>query len=102
MAIVQSAPPSRIEKILGDAAQTFAGRNPSYGEAYRKFGPLVAALFPHGFPKDADEAFYTRLGVFLMICGKMTRLAPTLTHQDSAHDMVVYSAMLQSLIEEHK
>lgn len=89
-----------VPGILNDAAKTFAQRSAIYGDNYKRFGPAFLALFPDGkLPEIKSAADVTRLGLMVQIVGKMTRYAENFTtggHLDSARDMCVYAAMLES------
>jgi Domain of unknown function (DUF6378) len=100
---VTPAKPKRVrtpDAILEDMAAVFRERNKTYGDNYKAFGPLMAALFPHGI--EPAQLHSNEFGAFLMIAVKMSRLATGgLNHADSAHDIGVYAAMLESLILEN-
>lgn len=86
---------------LEAGAATFKQRNETYGNSYLTFGAVMAAMFPHGLNIDAGntEAF-NRLGIFVQIVGKCCRYATSLAdggHPDSAHDIMVYGAMLEEV-----
>ncbi len=91
-----------VPGILIDAAQTYDERNIIYGDNYKHFGHAMAAMFPEGlFVKSADD--WNRLGIFVQVVSKVTRYAASFEngHQDSAHDLCVYAAMLEELTREH-
>lgn len=93
-------------EILRSGAKTFEERNATYGETYSAFGKAMDALFPNGLTiKPGDVATYNLLGVFVQIMTKTSRYANSLTvggHVDSAHDSMVYSAMLEHLTRKGK
>lgn len=90
-----------VGEILLSAAETQKDRESEYGDNYRTFKALIQALFPQGL--DDDVAFTNEFGVFMMIVVKMSRLAASdLTHIDSAHDIIVYAAILEKLISERE
>ena len=64
----------------------------------------MAGLFPDGLHIEADDVdSFNRLGVFMMIVSKSSRYAESLIkggHEDSAHDTMVYGAILEELTEE--
>lgn len=85
--------------FLEAAARTFRERNAIYGNNYQRFGELLLALFPEGgipavrTPDDAQ-----RLDYIIMCLGKLQRYAHNFSkggHRDSAHDLMVYAAMLE-------
>ncbi len=88
-----------VAEILRQAAQTFEDRHAVYGDNYKDFGPIMAAMFKDGLTlKTAED--WQQLGIFVQIMNKATRYANTLTkggHQDSAHDGCVYFAMLEEM-----
>lgn len=87
-------------KILRECAETFAERNKIYGENWRNIGPALAALFPNGITLRTAEEF-GRFHLLDLMMTKISRLAVSgIEHQDSAHDCVVYNAMLEAFIRE--
>jgi hypothetical protein len=88
-----------VPELLREGAKTYEERNAIYGDNYKHWGHAMAAMFPNGLTlKTADE--WNRFGVFVQIASKLTRYAESMTrggHIDSAHDMCVYSAMLEEL-----
>ncbi len=91
----------RADEILRDAAKTFRQRNALYGDNYRQFGDVMRAMFPQGVtPQSVAE--WNRLGVLVQCVHKLTRYAQQWNaggHEDSAHDLCVYAAILQELTE---
>lgn len=97
--------------MLCDAAETHKERNKMYGDAYKKFGGVMSALFPDGVKLETDDD-HNRFGVLVMIVGKLTRYAPNFKpepkefemyqvgHADSLRDLSVYAAMLAELDDE--
>lgn len=93
--------PQSVPEILQAAAKTFAQRSEIYGDNYKKFGRIMQVLFPEGLELRSPEDF-NRLGVFVQCLSKLTRYAEQLElggHQDSAHDLSVYAAMLEELTQ---
>lgn len=86
--------------ILEEMAETFRERSGMYKNNYKQIGAVMIALYPDGITlKTIDQ--HNRFHLFLMMLVKMTRLANMdLNHQDSCHDIGVYSAMLKSLQED--
>ena len=86
-------------EILREAANTFQLRNNLYGDNYKQFGHIMQVLFPDGLPcRTADD--YNRLGLLVQCISKLTRYAANMPeggHQDSAHDLCVYAAMLEEM-----
>ena len=89
--------------LLREAAQTFAERNKAYGAAYRGFGGVLAAMFPGGVHATGPEEL-GRLALIVMLAGKLHRYTQNfpLGHVDSAHDAIVYAAMLEELTKSTK
>ena len=89
---------------LSAGAKTFQARNAVYGGSFLTFGGVMAALFPDGLKIEAgDRDSFNRLGVFVQIISKCCRYAAKFGsggHQDSAHDLMVYAAILESLAKE--
>jgi hypothetical protein len=93
-----------VPEMLVSAAQTYDERNRAYGDNYKHFGHVMHGMFPNGLTVAGPDA-WNRLGVFVQLIGKMTRYSCSLVdggHQDSAHDAIVYSAMLEELTEQKK
>ena len=86
------------DKVMEDMLATFRERGKLYGDNYLRIGHVLAAMFPNGvLLRSAEE--HNRYHLYLMMMVKMTRLATTeLTHEDSAHDAAVYSAMLAGML----
>jgi len=80
---------------------TYSKRNKVYGDNYKKIGAVLKALFPvQPELNTADDC--NRFALFMMLLVKMSRYAESLSnggHADSAHDMVVYAAMLEELTQ---
>ena len=89
-----------VPDLLRSGAKTFEERNAVYGETYEIFGRVMAQMFPDGLHLS-DAASFNRLGVYVQIVTKVARYAASLgkgsSHVDSAHDAMVYSAMLEYL-----
>lgn len=90
------------DQSLEEAADVFRQRNEVYGSAYLRHGDVMEALFPKGLVLLTKDD-WNRLGVFNMMVSKMVRYAHSLHkggHQDSALDLIAYSAMLESITDE--
>lgn len=85
--------------LLDAAAATFRERNAIYGNNYQRMGALLLALFPEGgVPAVRSEADANRLNLLIDCLGKLQRYAHGFSrggHRDSAHDLIVYAAMLE-------
>lgn len=93
----------RAPENLEAGAKTFRERNAIYGDNYLEFGKVCSAMFPNGLHIGAgDHKSFSRLGIFIQCISKLTRYAGNLEpggHQDSAHDLMVYAAMLEEVTE---
>ena len=88
-----------VPEILRECASTYEERNKMYGDNYKKFGAVMKAIFPEGVALYGVENF-NRFGIFVQCVSKLTRYSESLNkggHQDSAHDLSVYAAMLEEL-----
>lgn len=88
-----------VPRTLRKAAKTFEQRNAVYGDSYKSFGKVMMALFPNGLELDTVDE-WNRAGVLFMMVSKLMRYAVQFEHgghQDSAHDLCVYSAMLEEM-----
>lgn len=86
-----------VPDILRECASTYEERNRLYGDNYKKFGPVMEAIFPKGvYLRTAED--HVRFGVFVQCVSKLTRYSESMErggHADSAHDLSVYAAMLE-------
>jgi len=86
-------------QILEESTKTFKERNAVYGDSFDTFGNIAVALFPDGLVLK-DAADFNRFAAFLNLLNKVQRYAQNFEdggHPDSAHDAIVYSAILESL-----
>lgn len=93
---------NEISNILSESEKTFNERSKIYGNAYESIGPMMQAIFPEGITLITKGDF-SRFYALLMTMNKMNRYASTIEsggHHDSAHDAVVYAAMLESFTGE--
>lgn len=91
-----------VPEMLTKAARLYEQRNIIYGDNYKRFGPIMALLFPNGIELKSQDDF-NRFGIFVQIVAKVTRYAEMFTrggHSDSLDDNAVYSMMLQELDHE--
>jgi len=91
-----------VPELLRSGADTYEERAKMYGNDYKEWGKLMMALFPKGITLD-NEGDFNRFNILTRVLGKMTRYAAMMHmggHQDSAHDSMVYSAMLEELTDE--
>lgn len=90
-----------VPEILRAAAATYEERNKQYGENYKKIGATLAALFPNGIGPLTDHE-WNQFATWFMVYCKTIRYAVNIGdggHLDSAHDTMVYAAMLQELTQ---
>lgn len=90
-----------VPEILSEAAKLYEERRHVYGDNYKNFGKLMLALMPAGVNMNT-EADLCRLGIVVMIASKLQRYCVNIEsggHQDSARDLIVYSAMLEEMTE---
>ena len=90
--------------FLKEATETYKERNKVYKDNYYKFGKVMKELFPNGVTLKTEGDF-NRWGTMNMIVAKITRYANAFEsggHQDSIHDLGVYSFMQEELDEFYK
>ncbi len=89
---------------LEDGAKTYFERNKIYGESYKQKGKIMEILFPDGLTlKTADE--FNRYSMMGAVIGKMIRYSSQFKeggHYDSAHDAMVYAALLNEVDNDAK
>lgn len=85
-------------QILEQGAMTYRVRNAHYRNNYHEHGDVMKALFPVGVKLTSPED-QARFGVLTQCVAKLTRYAAQWPkgHADSAHDLMVYAAMLEEL-----
>lgn len=92
-----------VPELLRDCADTHEQRNKLYGDNYKKYGKVMAAMFPKGLELDSFES-HNRFGILVQCVSKIMRYAENLDHgghRDSAHDLSVYAAMLEELTNDN-
>lgn len=93
--------PSGVPEILEQMAATFRERNGIYRDNYKRIPSVVGALFPSGV--SGELVMRPEWHLFELILVKLARFANAeLSHVDSIHDVAVYAAMIQSILEERK
>lgn len=93
--------PANAGDILEEGGKTFKERHKVYGNNFLKVGDMMAAMFPDGLTIYTPED-WVRLELLMMKVVKISRYAENFTkggHQDSVHDDMVYSAMLENVDE---
>lgn len=87
-----------VVKSLERAKSLFAERNTNYKDTWLKVGEIENILF--GNAAFASTSAFTKFQIVNMIIGKITRYVESgMKHQDSADDLVAYSAMLAAITE---
>ena len=90
--------PSPIDNMK-NAIKTFNKREKVYGvRGYEQQGRVIKSLFPTGIKLETEED-HNRFFLLSMIVVKLCRYANNWDkkgHQDSVHDMGVYSFILES------
>lgn len=88
-------------EVLKEAAKTYEERNAVYGSNWRRVPEVMKAMFPDGVPGELVTEPHWHL--FELIVVKLTRFAKSnLSHEDSIHDAMVYSAMIESILKEEQ
>lgn len=88
--------------ILDAMAATFRERNAVYGDNAHKVEAVMQALFPDGVTLK-NQGDYHMWHLFELIIVKLTRFSNSgLTHQDSIHDLAIYAAMCENLVNDHQ
>lgn len=86
--------------ILHGMAKTFEERNAVYKDNYKLVGKLMAVLYPNGLP-GSTERDYNLTHLWVLILVKLTRfVASGHSHRDSVHDIAVYAAMIEAILNE--
>ncbi len=91
-----------VGDMLRESGDVFDQRNALYGDNYKRFGPIVDALFPVGVALGGPSDF-RRFGVLVQIISKLSRYCANFAtggHDDSLLDLATYSAMLRELDQE--
>lgn len=88
------------DDILRTMAGTFEERGKIYGDNWKRIGAVLHAL-AGGQPVTIEgEEAWLRWSLYMLMVTKITRLATTdLQHIDSVHDLAVYGAMLESVLQ---
>jgi hypothetical protein len=90
-----------VPNMLHDAADIYEQRNKIYGDNYKRFGHVMAALFRDvNMPAKPDANHWNRMGLLVQMVGKFTRYVENFNrggHNDSLDDLAVYAMMLQEI-----
>lgn len=86
------------DAILKEMSEMFLERLELYGPSYLRIGKVMETLFPEGITLKTEKD-HNLFHQFSLMQVKMVRLAKgELKHKDSARDIGVYAAMLESLL----
>lgn len=92
---------SFVGDCLRGALDTFTNRQQTYGANDIMHAQVMKVLFP-GQVVLESEADHRMFSFVNHVVGKLTRFASSgLTHADSAHDLVTYSAFMELLADKH-
>lgn len=94
-------PKQTAADILAAAAETFRERNGVYKDNALVVGKVMEALFPKGVALKTEEDYHI-WHLFEILIVKLTRFTNSgMHHEDSIHDLMVYAAMIEPLIQSH-
>jgi len=88
-----------VPEMLREGADTYEERNKVYGDNYKRHGEVMHALFPEGVNLVTLED-HNRFGILTQMVAKLARYCQNWNvggHEDSLHDLMVYTPMLQEL-----
>ena len=92
---------SFVSDTLERTLETFRDRQKLYGDNDIMHGKVMKVLFP-GQIVLSSEKDYRMFLMMTHVVGKLTRFAASgMRHKDSAHDVVVYSAFVELLADQH-
>ena len=89
---------SKTVGVLEAGAETIKSRNALYGDTHEQVAIVLCALFPRGVRFPSTYSGMNRLFLVMQCANKITRYAALLEsggHKDSAHDLMIYAAMLE-------
>jgi len=92
----------KVVKILNTSASIYEERNGQYGDAYKKHGHIIKALFPDGI-QTSEAIDFTRINLLNAIVSKLSRYASAFDgnrNDDDLRDLICYAAMLQEIDDE--
>jgi hypothetical protein len=93
--------PRTTVDVLKAAAGTYETSNAVYKNNHTQVGEILRIMFPDGMSLHhaADHEVYSLL---VQIVGKLTRFGNAgMRHQDSIRDLIVYAAMLETIMSKH-
>ncbi len=92
-----------ITEQLQAAIKTTQERHKVYGDGYVRSAHILLALFPNGLKLNTEDE-WVQFYFLYMIVTKLTRYSFSLEsgapHQDSIHDLGIYSLMLERIDKE--
>lgn len=89
----------KVPAMLRESAATYEQRNAVYGDAYKRQGDVMAALFPFGIMLQTPRDF-ARFTILATITSKILRYSNEFGaggHDDSLLDISTYAAMLREI-----
>jgi hypothetical protein len=86
-----------VLRLFEEMAEHFNMKSKMYGTNYGTAAKVMTILFPDGITLKTEEDFIKFDFMHWSIC-KLTRFAPNLDHEDSIHDLAVYSTMMTAWI----
>lgn len=91
-----------VPELLEQMAKTFRERNAIYGDNWNMVGRMMVVMFPHGVQLRTTED-YDLWHLFELMIVKLSRYAVSgLAHKDSLHDLAVYAAMVEGILNQRK
>ena len=89
----------RADELMTDAVETYRARSKVYGGSYVTHGDLMAVLFPNGIELKSPMDFsrFNALNSMVVKLCRYTKDFATAPHQDSIHDLGVYSFIMEEM-----
>lgn len=90
--------------LLQKALDTFGVRNAVYRDNHQRLGATLQALFPDGITLNSIDE-HERFALLMLAIVKLTRYTVEWNnggHRDSAHDLIVYAAMLEARTHDNR
>jgi len=92
----------KVSKVFTEAFRIFQERNAVYGDATKRHGEILSAMFPDGLTLKGPDDF-CRFAMMGAVIAKMNRYAQNFNeggHRDSAIDPINMLAMLVAFDED--
>jgi len=86
------------DQILKELSDLYLEKNKEYGDAWKRQGEVLHALYPEGITLSCPDD-YLRFHLMVQIVIKTNRIATDKNHKDSPRDLAVFCAMLASVME---